>query len=126
MILVTTSSKVFSTSDIFQINKIVLIRHPSPGAINYKIMITEIIITGQIFSVLTLKNKITNTGWPEIKKSPNGYILTYSTKGEAIKALSVAYQALKADEPDYEGIFYRRGSGLDYDAAQAYIYNPQV
>lgn len=89
-------------------------------------MKTEIIIDGQISGNSILKSAISKHGLPEIKNTRNGYILTYPTKKDAIKALSVAYQSLKADEPDYEGISYFRGSSLSYDASRAYIFDPIV
>lgn len=87
-------------------------------------MKTLIIVTGQISGNHKLASLI-YTANSELKKARfNGYNILFKTKGEAVRALSHAYQRLKEDEPIFfkeGGIIYLRGSSLTYDASNARI-----
>ncbi len=90
-------------------------------------MKTKILITGQISSKRTLKDAIQTLNC-EVKTTPNGFILTFETKKEAVKSLSDAYQYLKADKEDWENSCgsYMRAAALNYDAAKAIIIDDDV
>lgn len=89
-------------------------------------MTTQIHITGQIGGNHTLGNAMGSDGLLERKKGMfYSIIMTYRSKKDAKKSLSVAYQRLIQDEPDQKGriggINYVRGSSLGYDASRAVI-----
>jgi len=58
------------------------------------------------------------------KKLQYGYEIIFSSKGDAVKALSGAYQYLKSDLEDWKNAAasYKYGSSLSYDSANARIY----
>lgn len=84
-------------------------------------MKTSILITGQITGNRILLNAL-GVYDDQIKKIQfNGFDVHFNTKKEAVKALSNAYHSLKEDEPGYNGISYKRGASLSYDASIANI-----
>lgn len=89
------------------------------------IMSTDILIKGQPSSRSVLKNAV---GKCLLDYDCNIYsafiVFKYKTKKDAIKALSIAFQTLKEEEPEYYkegGITYLRGVVLNYDAGKARI-----
>ena len=83
-------------------------------------MTTQIIITGQIRSMFTLRSVLADYNC-EINRGMFGsFILTFKTKREAVKALSIGRKHLKADDKQYS---YAAGQMLRYDAATAIIKN---
>ena len=85
-------------------------------------MKTEIEITGQIGGNSILKHAI-QTSESEMCRSRNGFIITFNTRKEAYKALSVANKQLREEEPEWakDGISYRPKYSLSYDASFARI-----
>jgi hypothetical protein len=83
-------------------------------------MQTKIIITGQIGSIYTLRSVLMDYNAEEARGMFNSFILTFQTKKEAIKALSIGRKHLKADGQQYS---YAAGQMLRYDAATAIIKN---
>jgi len=83
-------------------------------------MKTKISITGQISGNTTLVNAIGG----EVKKGMfNSFIITFPTKGLAVKAIRQAYKYLKNEEPEFKhGIkSNKERTFLSYDASQAKI-----
>ena len=79
-------------------------------------METKIEITGQINGNTMLWRKCGRCDhWKNLPF--NGYVLYYSSKEKATKALAEAYKDLKNDTP----ISYSRGSFLRYDTSIAKI-----
>jgi hypothetical protein len=83
-------------------------------------MTTQIIITGQIGSIYTLRSVLTDYNVKESRGMFNSFILTFETKKDAVKALSNGRKYLKADDKQYS---YAAGQMLRYDAATAIIKN---
>lgn len=83
-------------------------------------MTTQIIITGQIGSIYTLRSVLMDVNADETRGMFNSFILTFQTKKEAVKALSVGRKQLKRDGQQYS---YASGQMLRYDAATAIIKN---
>ena len=83
-------------------------------------MTTQIIITGQIGSIFTLKSVLADWNCEITRGMFNSFILTFKTKKAAVKALSVGRKQLKADDKQYS---YAAGQMLRYDAATAIIKN---
>jgi TfoX/Sxy family transcriptional regulator of competence genes len=81
-------------------------------------MTTQIIITGQINSIYTLRSILMDYNAKEARGMFNSYILIFKTKKEAIKALSNGRIYLKAEGYNYS---YAAGQMLRYDAATAII-----
>ena len=81
-------------------------------------MTTQIIITGQIGSIYTLRSVLMDYNAQEARGMFNSYILIFKTKKEAVKALSNGRKYLKADDKQYS---YAAGNMLRYDAATAII-----
>ena len=86
-------------------------------------MKTTISITGQVSGNHTLKSALSTVDSVETSHFQD-YRIEYPTKKQAVKALSDAFQQLKAEELDYYkegGISYMRGYSLSYDASRAVI-----
>ena len=86
-------------------------------------MKTKIRITGQTAGNIRLCLHLQSAAIVE-ERFFQDYILTFATKKEAKKAISVAYKNLKELEPDFYregGINYFPGSRLFYDASTAKI-----
>jgi hypothetical protein len=83
-------------------------------------MQTSIYISGQISGNLTLMNAI-KTFDSETKKEFNNYKIIFKTKKEAKKALWAAYQYLRCNEPEFNGINYSKHGSMRYDASTATI-----
>jgi hypothetical protein len=83
-------------------------------------MQTKIIITGQIGSIFTLRSVLADYNCEITRGMFNSFILTFETKKEAVKALSVGRKHLKRDGQQYS---YAAGQMLRYDAATAIIKN---
>lgn len=88
-------------------------------------MKTEIVISGQIGGNSKLRNAIVTAECEEKRGMFGSYTLTFSTKKEAITALSKGYQYMCREMPDEKGkmsgISYSRGYSLAYDASRAVI-----
>ena len=85
-------------------------------------MKTTIIIKGGVSGNRVLANAIPCDDMREL--SYGNKELTFNTKKEAVKALSVGYQTLREDLHDWNSTpanSYCRGAGLSYDASKAYI-----
>lgn len=89
------------------------------------IMKTSIVIRGQIFGNFKLRNAIITAECQERKGMFYSHILTFPTKGKAIKALSNAYQNFCREMPEeknrFSGFKYQRGFSLSWDASRAEI-----
>lgn len=86
-------------------------------------MKTQIKITGQIAGNHRLHLHLQRNA-ESVERFFNDFLLTYKTKKEAYKALSDAHRNLKSLEPDFakeDGISYRPGISLRYDASYARI-----
>jgi hypothetical protein len=83
-------------------------------------MTTKIIITGQIGSIHTLRSVLADYNCEVTRGMFNSVTLTFNTKKEAVKALSVGRKYLKSDDQQYS---YAAGHLLRYDAATAIIKN---
>lgn len=86
-------------------------------------MKTSIQITGQVSGNRTLLNNINGVD-AEIKNLPfNGYLITFSTKKAAKKALWEAFKSLRSDLTDYvaSNVRYSKYGSLSYDASRAEI-----
>ncbi len=81
-------------------------------------MTTQIIITGQIGSIYTLRSVLADYNCEVTRGMFNSVTLTFNTKKEAVKALSNGRKYLKADDKQYS---YDAGNMLRYDAATAII-----
>ena len=81
-------------------------------------MTTQIIITGQIGSIYTLRSVLMDYNVQESRGMFNSFILTFETKKDAVKALSNGRKYLKSDDKQYS---YAAGQMLRYDAATAII-----
>jgi hypothetical protein len=81
-------------------------------------MTTQIIITGQIGSIYTLRSVLIDYSVQEARGMFNSFILTFETKKDAVKALSNGRKYLKLDDKQYS---YAAGQMLRYDAATAII-----
>lgn len=77
----------------------------------------KIIIKGDYMSVSKLRAHIQTPSTTVKKLQFNNVLILFPTKGQAVKALSEAYQNLKGDET----VSYLRGSSISYDAARADI-----
>lgn len=88
-------------------------------------MTTTIRITGQISGNHTLANKLRGA-IEEKREMFNSFILIYSSKKEAVKAIRNAYNELCNEEPEMKGRFggirvNADRTSLYYDASQAII-----
>lgn len=88
-------------------------------------MKTEIYITGQIMGNSKLRSAIITADCDERRGMFNSYILTFATKGAALKALSNAYKSFCREMPEeknqFSGFKYSRGHALSWDASRAVI-----
>lgn len=88
-------------------------------------MKTTIHITGQIYGNAKLRSKIITADCEERRGMFYSYILTFSTKKAATKALSDAYQSFCSEMPEEKGRLsgfrYARGHVLYWDASKAEI-----
>jgi len=85
-------------------------------------MKTLIIITGSGISSKRLLLRKIRVCDSQVKELPfNNYSIEFSSKKEAIKALSEAYQDMRSDWDYKDFIDYARGRFLSYDAGTARI-----
>ena len=88
-------------------------------------MKTTITISGQISGTLRLRNVIITSDCKESRVIPNSIVLIFSSKKQAVKALSEGYQRFCREMPEEKGRFsgfrYSRGSALYWDASKAIL-----
>lgn len=88
-------------------------------------MKTKIIINGDgVSSKLELLKRL-RPYESQVKEIPvNNFVIHYKNRGDAVKALSEAFQAMHSDEETKRDIRYVRGSYLSYGQGKAEIYKP--
>ena len=84
-------------------------------------METQIVITGGICSIHTLRGAVNDYNAEERRGMFYSVILTFKTKKEAVEALSEGRKYLKNEGKEIRG--YSRGNSLSYDAGVAKIMN---